>query len=298
MEAWIWVLAAAYLCGRTLGKMLGRGVSAPGVSGASEMVRRHLGLCLFSQAGVAIGLSILLASQHFTGDMAHIGQTVVIVVTASTFVVQLIGPPCVKIGRDQSGAKVGINITTEDLVASYTVSDVMEKSPIAISDDAPLGAILTTFSQHDFLCYPVVDESRHVVGAISFQQIKETLMTGDLHHLLLAVDLMEEVSDFATPDAPLQDTLDRMKQMNADTLPVIASDTDRETARVPRSWAREPAHQRRDHPARAEGQRPGRNGLSSPAIRQKGPGRLAPASSSFGVPRRCDTRFHAPTFRT
>ena len=61
-------------------------------------VRDNLGLGLLSQAGVAIGLA-LASSRRFSGygpEGEALGALVINVITATTFVVQIVGPICVK----------------------------------------------------------------------------------------------------------------------------------------------------------------------------------------------------------
>jgi Kef-type K+ transport system membrane component KefB len=104
MPGWMWVLAVTYVAGRTMGKMLGANLGARWGK-APESVRKYLGLCLFSQAGVAIGLSILAGirfSETALGDQS-LGSTIVLIVTATTFLVQIIGPPAVKIAVKKGG---------------------------------------------------------------------------------------------------------------------------------------------------------------------------------------------------
>lgn len=68
-------------------------------------VRNNLGLALLSQAGVAIGLA-LAANTRFSDlgpDGEDLAELVVNVVTATTFVVQLIGPVLVKVAVMRAG---------------------------------------------------------------------------------------------------------------------------------------------------------------------------------------------------
>ncbi|MFQ5646725.1 MAG: cation:proton antiporter [bacterium] len=97
-------LGLCYIGGRTAGKLLGSYLGAV-VSKAEEVVRKYLGWALFSQAGVAIGLSIAVASDF--GRLGPVGQelgTMVInIIAATTFIVQIIGPPCVKYSITKAG---------------------------------------------------------------------------------------------------------------------------------------------------------------------------------------------------
>ncbi|MGQ9536312.1 MAG: cation:proton antiporter, partial [Actinomycetota bacterium] len=93
---WIGVL---YIGFRSLGKQAGASLGAK-ISRAPEKVRRYLGLCLFSQAGVAIGLSIQtmleLGGGKFGPAGTELGTTAISVIAATTLFFQLIGPPCTR----------------------------------------------------------------------------------------------------------------------------------------------------------------------------------------------------------
>ena len=75
------------------------------ISHAADVVRKYLGLALFSQAGVAIGLSIAVAQDFGRLNPAGqaLGTLVINVIAATTFVVQVIGPPCVKYSITKAG---------------------------------------------------------------------------------------------------------------------------------------------------------------------------------------------------
>jgi len=68
-------------------------------------VRKYLGFSLFSQAGVAIGLSLAVAQEfsRFGAAGQELSALVINVITATTFVVQMIGPPCVKYAITKAG---------------------------------------------------------------------------------------------------------------------------------------------------------------------------------------------------
>lgn len=87
------VLGLVYIIFRTLGKWVGAFMGAH-VSGAEPEVKRYLGLCLFSQAGVAIGLSIQAMHdfQAYGEAGAALGLLTINVIAATTFVFQVIGP--------------------------------------------------------------------------------------------------------------------------------------------------------------------------------------------------------------
>lgn len=100
--------------GKTIGARLGARITK-----APEAVRKYLPWCLLSQAGVAIGLSIAASN-----DMADsIGPQIILIITATTFIVQLVGPVCVKHGVQKAG-EAGLDITEDDILKTAKVSDV------------------------------------------------------------------------------------------------------------------------------------------------------------------------------
>jgi len=77
-----------YIVFRFIGKVIGVWLGAR-ISGASTDVRRYLGLALFPQAGIAIGLALSLQQEAGFGIMAPIMLNVII---ATTMVHELLGP--------------------------------------------------------------------------------------------------------------------------------------------------------------------------------------------------------------
>lgn len=216
MPMYMFLLVLMYLIGRTAGKMSGAYLGAK-LSSAPDAVRLYLPLCLFSQAGVAIGLSIL-AGQRFAGD---IGNTIVLIVTGTTFVVQIFGPPFVKFAVQKAG-EVGLNITEEDLVKTLNVAEIMDRTVPRIEEDTPLQQILHTFSEHDNLHFPVVNRQQELVGIITVDTIKNTLMYSELNQFLVALDLMENVPATASPTTPMEDIKALLKRYKLEYLPIVS----------------------------------------------------------------------------
>ncbi len=215
MPMFMVLLVVVFLVGRTGGKMTGAYFGAK-LSNAPKAVRFYLPLCLFSQAGVAIGLSIL-AGQRFAGD---IGNAVVLIVTATTFVVQIIGPPFVKYAVQKAG-EVGLNITEADLVKTLKVADIMDRSVPAIPENMPFQKILQTFSEHDNLYFPVIRRDNTLAGIITVNTIKNALMYSDLNQFLVAVDLMETIPTTASPGTPMEDVKALLKRYKLEYLPIV-----------------------------------------------------------------------------
>lgn len=222
MTPWIIVLALAYVIGRTGGKFLGAFIGAKW-GGFSSKVQKYLGLCLFSQAGVAIGLAIL-ASHRLPHETA---QAIILVIAASTFLVQILGPPSVRLAMIKAG-EVGKDVTEDDLLETYKVSEIMDTDPTIISHNTPLKKLLQIAAESDSLYYPVVNGGRDLVGLISYLEIKNLFFTEGLEYLLLAHDLMTEPPAVITPEARLDEAMEIMKEMEVEALPVVKNREDNE----------------------------------------------------------------------
>lgn len=226
ITGWMVVMVVVYLIGRTGGKLLGSWFGAR-VSKASDVVRRYLGLCLLSQAGVAIGLAII-SGQLFTGQIA---QTIIVIVMTTTFVVEIFGPMFVKLGVKKAG-EIGLNITEEDLIETHKVNDVMDTKVPVISAGMSLSEVIQVVSNTESFYYPVVGNDKQLVGAITLDNIRNTFATQELNDWLVALDIMEPVIATLTPGMPLSEAFEKTKRLDIEHLPVVASDEEKKFAGV------------------------------------------------------------------
>jgi Kef-type K+ transport system membrane component KefB/predicted transcriptional regulator len=220
MAGWMIVLAVAYVVGRTAGKFLGAYFGSK-LGGLPSKVQKYLGFCLFSQAGVAIGLAIL-ATHRFPNATA---QSIILVITATTFLVQIIGPPFVRFAVIRAG-EAGKDVTEDELLASYHVSEIMDSKPPVLKCNSSLEQVLQTASESDSLFYPVVDEESHLIGIISLLKIKNLFTMKGLENLVVACDLMTDVVAVTVPKAWLTEALKKMKEVEIEVLPVVSTDKD------------------------------------------------------------------------
>jgi Kef-type K+ transport system membrane component KefB len=106
------VIGVAYVIFRSLGKFSGAWVGGK-LGGAPPLVRDNLGFGLLSQAGVAIGLALASAGRfsRLGPEGVALGALIINVITATTFIVQMIGPIFVKHAIQRAGeigqAKLG-----------------------------------------------------------------------------------------------------------------------------------------------------------------------------------------------
>ena len=163
MPVWLWLIILLYIVGRTVGKVAGSWIGAK-ITHAPDVVRKYNGLALFAQGGVAIGLSIM-ASQHLnaisiTNDL-FLGDVIIFGITATTFIVQIIGPPLVKLAIRLSG-EIDKNMTEEDIITEWKVADIMNKNFITVPISAPLRKIFTSFQNTELSFLPVIDEKKTI----------------------------------------------------------------------------------------------------------------------------------------
>ena len=102
-------LGVVYICGRTVGLMGGARLGAM-VGHVDEKVKKYVGLGILSQAGVAIGLALvvkqdfgLLASEYDLSHALQIGTKALTTVIATCVVFEIVGPICAKIALQKAG---------------------------------------------------------------------------------------------------------------------------------------------------------------------------------------------------
>lgn len=114
------LLGAAYILLRALGKYGGTWVAGY-LCRCDPVIRNNVGLALLSQAGVAIGLALSIAQRfaQYGPEGEALGTQVLTIVTATTFVVQLVGPILVKVAVSRAG-EIGRAITQESVTTKAT----------------------------------------------------------------------------------------------------------------------------------------------------------------------------------
>ena len=96
------LLIVAYIVFRSIGKFAGAFWGAK-LAKSESKIRKYLGYTLLSQAGVAIGLSLGAAGILNNLGLKAEATQVISVMTASTFLIMLLGPVLVKYGLNKAG---------------------------------------------------------------------------------------------------------------------------------------------------------------------------------------------------
>jgi Kef-type K+ transport system membrane component KefB/CBS domain-containing protein len=217
MPLWVWALVMVYVLGRTGGKYAGARLGAQWTA-APELLQRYLGLGLLAQGGVAVGLS-MMASQHLTGLNVHgdldLGALVVTTVTATTLIVQVMGPPCVKLAITRAD-EAGRNITEEDLIGELTVADVLQTQVDMFRESDRLSAVFAAVSQSSQLSFPVSNAEGLCTGVISLNALKSIFLEREIWDWMIAGDVMIPFREDVRPSMPLEDALRVMRQLQAE----------------------------------------------------------------------------------
>jgi Kef-type K+ transport system membrane component KefB/CBS domain-containing protein len=224
MPLWLWGLVAAYVLMRSLGKWVGAYWGAR-FSKAEKSVQNYMGMALFAQGGVAVGLSIVASQnlQHIeVVEGMSLGDMIIFTVTATTLCVQLIGPAFAKLAIKKAG-EIGRNVTEEDVMAELKVSDVVDTGIVPLKEGTPLAEVVQNFAEQDTLVYPVVANGGTITGVLTFDMLKEVLMDRDTWLWLVVGDVMQPLQDRLLGEMNLAEALQDMRGLQAEMLPVIES---------------------------------------------------------------------------
>jgi predicted transcriptional regulator len=214
------ILTAVYIVFRAFGKVIGSGLGAK-YSKAPKVVQKYLGICLLPQAGVAIGLAIL-SGQIFN---PMVSKAIIIVVMTGTFIIEILGPILVKVGVKKAG-EVGLNVTEEDLIKTYVISDVVDTKVPLISAGMSLGEVIKVVSQTNNFYYPVVDSDKKLIGAVTLDGIRNTFTTQELNDWLVALDIMEPIIFKQVPGVELSEAFEIAEKLDIEHVPIVTSEKD------------------------------------------------------------------------
>ncbi len=225
MPGFLWIIVGLYVFFRSAGKMLGAWIGAK-ITKADPVVQKYTGMGLFAQGGVAIGLSIM-ASQHLNnliiGDGINLGDIIITGVTATTFIVQIIGPTMVKIAI-KLAKESGKNITEEDIIAKLSLEEVLQKNTPIIKETDSVTKLVSYFTTSEYFCLPVVDKENKTVGMITMNDLKQLIASQDTWDWILAKDIIDPGHDLIIKSKPLEEALMTLKQLGREQIPVIESE--------------------------------------------------------------------------
>lgn len=98
------ITGAVYAVGRSAGLVSGAYIGSV-IGKLEDKIKKYLGMGILSQAGVAIGLSLIVKQEfsHISEHGASIGLSVITTVTATSIFFEILGPILTKIGLTKAG---------------------------------------------------------------------------------------------------------------------------------------------------------------------------------------------------
>ncbi len=233
MPGWLWAIVGLYVLARSSGKLAGVFLGAR-ISGADPSVQKYAGLGMMAQGGVAIGLAIMaghhladvsLPASMSAGDGAalSLGDAVVYGVTATTLILEIIGPLLAKVAVQCAG-EVGRDVKDEDIIEEWTVGNVMETDVEPVRMDTPLSRILPAFSDYECSVLPVVDAKGQLQGMISLDSLKDVFVSREAWNWLLAADVMQRAETTLSGEQSLEEALHLLDERNLEEAAVVRAD--------------------------------------------------------------------------
>ncbi len=225
MPRWIWGLVVAYVLMRSAGKWFGAYWGGR-ISKAEKPVQNYLGMAIFTQGGVAVGLSIVASNnlQHIqVTESLSLGDMIIFTITTTTLCVQLIGPAFAKLAITKAG-EIGRNVTEEDIMAELKVLDVVDTDIIPLLEGSPVSQVVQGFAEQDTFVYPVVSKEGEIIGVLTFDMLKELLTDRDSWQWMLVGDVMQPLRHRLFSSMNLADALEEMRNNQVESLPVIESE--------------------------------------------------------------------------
>ena len=113
------VIIIMYALLRVIGKVIGSYVGAV-ISGSSNTIKKYMGIALFPQAGVAIGLALSIQNH---AQLDGIAPFILNVIIATTFVHEMLGPFMTKYALQKSGECADKDLNKDDKKHKRRFSD-------------------------------------------------------------------------------------------------------------------------------------------------------------------------------
>ena len=238
-----------YVAGRVVGKVLGVFYGAVQAR-ASQSLKRYGGCGLLAQAGVALGLALLIEDRD-----QKLGEVVSTTIFSTVIVFEILGPLAVRWSIVKSGEVKVIKLIHRDegtpfrdtfreiilrlrhslgipvwkskqFTGEVLVEHVMRTHVEVIHEETHLDQILKVIEHSRYNLFPVVNEIGEFTGMISFQDIRDVLYDGIMKDLVIAKDVANPAGPFIHSKATINEALDLFELEKTDLLPVI---DDRET---------------------------------------------------------------------
>jgi Kef-type K+ transport system membrane component KefB/CBS domain-containing protein len=221
MKTGVLILALVYIISRSIGKVAGATIGGK-LSKARETVTKYTGFCLFDQAGVAVGLSIAVYNSFSVlgPEPKAVGLVIINVITATTFLLQLVAPPMIKMGIKKSD-EMYRDVTEEDIIQTHKVEDVMDADFLVIRENNNLHQIIDIMKKSDADNFPVVSMGDKFMGITTLGEIRDTFYEEQMDQLILAGDIVREIDTVVYLGQDLKEAMAIFRTRKTDYIPVL-----------------------------------------------------------------------------
>ncbi len=241
-------IGTAYIALRVVGKYAGIRLAATW-SHESRQVQKWLGATMLSQAGAAIALSGVAATQ-----LPELFGPVQTIILGSVIVFEIAGPLLIRFGvvqssevpiahvarhtslsfGDQIRAMVwqlkssgGNDPAPSTKAEELTVASLIRSRVRGISQKAQFNEIISYIEHSHDNTFPVINQENQVVGIIRYPLLSEALFDPGVNKLVRAEDIATSVDRVAYPDESAADIFDFFQSSTDDCIPVVSRDEHR-----------------------------------------------------------------------
>nr|MBC8279139.1 CBS domain-containing protein [FCB group bacterium] len=242
------VLSIVYLISRSLGKIGGVKLVTRFVKKAPGAAR-EIGWGLLTQAGVAVGLSMLAVEK-----LPDIGREIESIIVTTVIFFEIAGTILVRFAVVRAGEvkvfalvdrpmaspySLSFRATARKLMASIGVGPyekpehierlavhmVMRKNIRSIPVNATFSEIMSFISHSRYNNLPVTSANKLYEGMISYPEVREAIYDPSLSYIMIAKDFARWKDARIHPGAGLMDALEIFHRLDVDCLPVVEDDT-------------------------------------------------------------------------
>ena len=215
------VFAPSLFIGAMLGGAFGHGAAALfpelGVSPGAYAV---VGMGVVFAGGTWAAMSAILILFEMTHDYGLILPMMIACVSA-TLVAKRLSPDNIytlKLRR----RGIDLDESAAPVLAHMQVMDVMTRQPETINVDMPLSALLRQVERAGHSGFPVVDGDGALKGLITYAELREAVaVSGQGTDFIIASDVMRPFRPVITPDAALDEAVQKMRFAGVRRLAVV-----------------------------------------------------------------------------
>ena len=238
------IVSIVYLLARSAGKIVGVKIAAR-LEESAPSTAREIGWGMLSQAGVAVGLSMIAVQK-----LPSIGYELETIIVSTVIVFEIVGSILVKVSVVRAGevkivklldrpesrsyplsirammrnllSTLGIrSYQRSEQMTEFAVHQVMRKNVKTVAVNATFPEIMNFMSHSKYNNFPVTGYDNHYEGMISYSEVREAIYDPGLSHIMIAKDFARWKDARISPEAELMDALEMFNRLNIDCLPVV-----------------------------------------------------------------------------